>query len=134
MPFVALLAVERTLNGMDWSLAGPDHLRQVDSLRVIAVAALDFQHRTAAMDRIGDARRRLIRPAEEQASRPQFAIQPVSLGKCPVGSRMRGLRLAGQALILPLGFAEFSGVVPTIAAGEGDMKDSSTLSRSLPIS
>jgi hypothetical protein len=35
-------------------LARPDHFRQIDGLRVIAVAAVDFEQLATAMKRISD--------------------------------------------------------------------------------
>jgi hypothetical protein len=88
---------------VDRPLARPDHFREVDGLRVVTVTELELQHPATAMDRIGDARRRLIRAAEEETSRPHLAIKPVNLSKRSVSSDMSYLRLACQAFMLALG-------------------------------
>jgi hypothetical protein len=85
----------------------------------IALLTSDSRH-----DGVGNAGRRLIRPAKEEASRPHLAIKPVSLSKRSVSSGMGYLRLACQAFMRALSLPQLGGVVPPVAAGQRDAQDS----------
>jgi hypothetical protein len=105
-------------------LSRPDHEREVDGLRMIAVAALDFEQFVSAMKGIGDRWGRLIRAAQEQPSRPQVVIQPVSLGERPVSGCMGSRRRPCQAFMFALCLPQLGGVVSPVTAGQRDMEDS----------
>ena len=64
MTLLALSAVERPSNRVHRPLAWPDDEHQVDGLRMVAVAALNFKQSASAVKGIGDRRRRLILPAK----------------------------------------------------------------------
>jgi hypothetical protein len=59
---------------VDWTLARPDHKREVYHLRVIAVTTLNFKQLVTAMQRICNQRRRLIVAAQEQPRAPYLAV------------------------------------------------------------